>query len=118
MGLNNGSTSYITEYVHPTFLYESLWNLIGFVLINIFYKHKKYDGQIFFMIFGWYGLGRAWIEGLRTDSLWFNLFGLQLRTSQVLAIIIFIVCAAFIIYFAIKPPKKELYVRKNEKKKA
>ena len=62
-------------YVHPTFLYESLWNFVGFVLINIFYKHKKYDGQIFLMVFGWYGLGRMLIEGLRTDSLWIGPFG-------------------------------------------
>ncbi len=96
-------------YVHPTFLYESLWNLIGFILINIFYKHKKYDGQILFMVFGWYGLGRMFIEGLRTDSLYTQIFGLEFRTSQVLAGIIFAVCLVLLIYFAIKPPKKEFY---------
>ena len=54
----------------PTFLYESLWNLIGFVLINIFYKKKKFDGQIFFAYLAWYGFGRMFIEGFRTDSLY------------------------------------------------
>lgn len=63
------------EFVHPTFLYESLWNLIGFILINIFYKHKKRDGQIFYAYIGWYGLGRGLLELLRTDSL--RVFGVK-----------------------------------------
>ena len=118
MGLENTNTLFDFNtsemvYVHPTFLYESLWNIIGFIAINIFYKHKKYDGQIILMVFGWYGLGRAWIEGLRTDSLYFPFFGLELRTSQVLAIAIFIVCTALLIYFAIKKPNRPLYVREN-----
>ncbi len=105
-------------YVHPTFLYESLWNILGFVLVNIFYKHKKYDGQVFFMVFGWYGLGRMFIEGLRTDSLYTNIFGLEFRTSQVLAAIIFIICAAFLIYFAIKKPNSELYIKADVEDKS
>ena len=76
--------------VHPTFLYESLWNVIGFVLINIFYKHKKYDGQAILLVFGWYGLGRLLIEGLRTDSLY--LFGSGIRVSQALAGLILLTC--------------------------
>ncbi len=55
--------------VHPTFLYESLWNLIGFLIINRIYKNKKFNGQIFLLYAGWYGLGRACIELLRADSL-------------------------------------------------
>ena len=121
MGLKNGNTlsDFGTSemvYVHPTFLYESLWNLLGFVLINIFYKHKKYDGQILFLVFGWYGLGRMFIEGLRTDSLYTNLFGLKFRTSLVLGGLIFAVCLGFLIYFAIKKPTKELYIRKTTEK--
>jgi phosphatidylglycerol:prolipoprotein diacylglycerol transferase len=107
MGLGAGSS---VAYYHPTFLYESLWNIVGFILINIFFKHKKYDGQIILLVFGWYGLGRAWIEGLRTDSLYIP--GTSLRISQVLAIAIFLACLAMLIYFAIKPPKRELYVKK------
>ena len=112
MGIQNFN-SYITfntgamVYVHPTFLYESLWNIVGFIAINIFYKHKKYDGQIFLMIFGWYGLGRMWIEGLRTDSLY--LFGTPIRVSQALAILIFLTCATFLIYFAFKKPNRPFY---------
>ena len=104
------------SYYHPTFLYESLWNIIGFIGINIFYKYKKYDGQIFYMIFGWYGLGRAWIEGLRTDSLY--IWNTNLRVSQVLAIVLFVACTALQIYFAIKRPDKPLYYCENKKKKA
>ena len=98
-------------YVHPTFLYESLWNVLGFILINIFYKHKKYDGQIFLMVFGWYGLGRMFIEGLRADSLWVSIFGWDFRISQILAGAIFITCASLLIYFAFKKPQKEFYVK-------
>ena len=112
MGILNFNSVYTFDtyemvYVHPTFLYESLWNLVGFIGINIFYKHKKYDGQIFLMIFGWYGLGRMWIEGLRTDSLY--LFGSSIRVSQALAILLFVTCATLLIYFAIKKPNRPFY---------
>ena len=100
-------------YVHPTFLYESLWNLLGVLLVYLYarYLHKKYDGELFIMIFGWYGLGRMFIEGLRMDSLYSEIFGLEFRTSQVLAVAIFIVCLAFYIYFLIKKPTKPFYYK-------
>ena len=71
--------------VHPTFLYESLWNVIGLVLLHIFSKKvkTKYNGQYFILYVAWYGLGRFMIEGLRTDSLY--IYGTGLRVSQVLA---------------------------------
>ncbi len=79
--------------VHPTFLYESLWNLIGFILIAIFYKKKKFNGQVFYFYMIWYGLGRAVIEGLRSDSLY--IAGNEyLRVSQILAAL---VCIAGIV---------------------
>jgi len=56
-------------YVHPTFLYESLWNLVGFLILHHAHKKKKFDGQMFAMYLIWYGFGRMLIEGLRTDSL-------------------------------------------------
>ncbi len=68
---------------HPTFLYESLWCILGFVLLSIYMKHRKFDGEIFFMYLGWYGFGRMLIEGLRTDSLYVS--GTGIRVSQVLA---------------------------------
>lgn len=74
-----------TVYVHPTFLYESLWNLVGFIALHIISKktRRKYDGQYFLYYLGWYGLGRMMIEGLRTDSLY--LFSTSIRVSQLLA---------------------------------
>ena len=74
-----------TIYVHPTFLYESLWNFVGLIILHFWSKkgNRKYDGQIFWMYIFWYGLGRAWIEGLRTDSLYIG--STDLRVSQVLA---------------------------------
>ena len=121
MGIRNynsfetfGTTEMV--FVHPTFLYESLWNIIGFIAINIFYKHKKYDGQIFLMIFGWYGLGRMMIEGLRTDSLY--LWGTNIRTSQALALVLFVACTALQIYFAFKRPQKPLFVYESVSSKA
>ncbi|MBR7117249.1 MAG: prolipoprotein diacylglyceryl transferase [Clostridia bacterium] len=93
--------------VHPAFFYESFWNIIGFIAINFYYKHRKYDGQIILLVFGWYGLGRLWIEGLRTDSLYIP--GTPIRVSQLLAGLIFIACLALLIYFKIKPPKGEFY---------
>ena len=100
-------------YVHPTFLYESLWNLLGVLLIYLYarYLHKKYDGELFIMTFGWYGLGRMFIEGLRMDSLYSEIFGLEFRTSQVLAATIFIVCLALYIYFLVKRPNKPFFCK-------
>lgn len=75
-----------TVGVHPTFLYESLWNALGFVLLVLLArKGRKFDGQMFLSYVAWYGVGRAVIEGMRTDSLYF--FGTGLRTSQMLGII-------------------------------
>jgi len=112
MSLNNGLTHFQTLMVHPCFLYESLWNILGFVLINIFYKKRRYDGQIFVAVCGWYGLGRAWIEGLRTDSLYLpEIFGMSLRVSQVLALAIVVVCLGVLIYHAAKKTNKPLYIK-------
>lgn len=82
MGLTyNGETI----YVHPTFLYESLWNLTGFLLLHVISKktQRRFDGQYFLYYLFWYGLGRVWIEGLRTDSLYLGATGI--RVSQLLA---------------------------------
>ena len=67
--------------VHPCFLYESLWCILGFTLLHFYLKHRKFDGEVFLMYIGWYGLGRFFIEGLRTDSLYFG----QIRVSQLVA---------------------------------
>ena len=92
--------------VHPTFLYESLWNLVGlFLLALVVEKHRKFDGEIFFSYMAWYGLGRAWIEGLRTDSLYF--FSTGLRVSQVLALIFFVGAVIALIILARQPHRPE-----------
>lgn len=77
-------TNYIQ--VHPTFLYESLWNLGLLVLMLCYYKHKKFEGEAALLYLGGYGLGRAWIEGIRTDQLYIP--GTRLPVSQVLAIVL------------------------------
>ncbi len=80
MGLFNTFTGQY-EYHHPAFLYESVWNFVGFLLLHFLSKRRKYDGQIALGYVAWYGLGRAMIEGLRTDSLYWGVF----RVSQLLA---------------------------------
>ena len=80
MGLYNTVTG-AWEYHHPTFLYESLWNLVGFIALHFLSKKRQYDGQIALGYVAWYGLGRTFIEGLRTDSLYLGNF----RVSQLLA---------------------------------
>ena len=93
MGLFNQLTGQ-WEYHHPTFLYESLWNLTGFVLLHFLSKKRRYDGQMALGYVAWYGAGRALIEGLRTDSLYWGKF----RVSQMLAAITCIVAVALLLY--------------------
>lgn len=80
---NKGINVDPTLPVHPTFLYESLWNLAGVIIFNYLIKRKKFDGQIFFLYIIWYGFGRMLIEGLRTDSLYF----LGFRISQIIGVL-------------------------------
>lgn len=80
--------------VHPTFLYESLWNALGLILILILKKHKRHSGEMFAFYIAWYGLGRFFIEGLRTDSLMFH----GLRISQIIGIISFVIAASMGLY--------------------
>ena len=98
MGLFNEKTGG-WEYYHPTFLYESLWNLIGFIVLASVCGKRKYDGQIALCYAAWYGLGRSMIEGLRVDSLWWGPF----RVSQLLAAVTCITAAAVLIWQHFKP---------------
>ncbi len=93
MGLFNMKTN-AWEYYHPTFLYESVWNVVGFVLLHLLANKRKYDGQVALCYAAWYGLGRAFIEGLRVDSLWWGPF----RVSQVLAAVTCIAAVAVLIW--------------------
>ena len=85
--------------VHPTFLYESVWCLLGFLILNyIVHKHRHFKGEIFMLYGVWYGLERAVVEGLRTDSLYIG--DTTLRVSQLLSIVIVAVFAvAFVVCF-------------------
>lgn len=67
--------------VHPCFLYESIWCIIGFILLHFYLKHRKFDGEVFLMYIGWYGLGRFFIEATRTDSLYLA----NIKVSQLVA---------------------------------
>lgn len=104
-----------TLYVHPTFLYESLWNLVGLIILCVLSKlgKRKYDGQFFWFYILWYGLGRAWVEGLRTDSLYIG--ATDIRVSQLLAAVSAIAALIVLIVNARKAHKPEdMFVnRKN-----
>ncbi len=82
--------------VHPTFLYESLWNVGVLIILLLFTKHRRYNGQIFLIYLLGYGLGRVWIEGLRTDQLIF--FGTGVAVSQVLSGVLVVISAGILIY--------------------
>ncbi len=100
MGL---TTARGTVYVHPTFLYESLWNLVGLILLHLYVRKgkRKYDGEVFTMYVLWYGIGRCMIEGLRADSLYIGSTGI--RVSQLLAGVSAVIAAGLLLYFRKKP---------------
>lgn len=116
-GLTDGSLG-----VHPTFFYESVWNLVGLCVVYYIGKHRKFDGHCFLFYFFWYGLGRAWIEGLRTDSLYF--FGLQImgypiRVSQMIAAVTCIVAGIAMVWMMRKPhDPADMYVNRLTAKHA
>lgn len=113
-----GVTVSNVDPVHPCFLYESLWCLIGFIILALYTKRRKFDGEIFLMYIAWYGAGRTVIEGLRTDSLMLG----SIRISQLLALVSCLV-ALFLIFFIRHKIKKNadpnylpLYVNTEEAK--
>lgn len=93
--ININGVDYIQ--VHPTFLYESLWNVGVLILLFIFRKRKKFDGQLMAIYFIGYGIGRFWIEGMRTDSL--MIASTNIRVSQALSAVLVV---TFTIYLIIK----------------
>ncbi|MEK4385943.1 prolipoprotein diacylglyceryl transferase [Solibacillus sp. FSL W7-1464] len=94
----------LSSYVHPTFLYESLWNLVGLIIVLLIRKHLN-RGEVFATYLIWYAIGRFYIEGMRTDSLY--LIG-ELRSAQIVSILSLIVAIGLIVYrrFCIKIPTK------------
>lgn len=91
--------------VHPTFLYESMWNLGVLLVIFLYRRYKKFDGELFAMYIWGYGLGRVWIEGLRTDSL--MLFGWNLKISQLLAALCVMGASIYIVYKRMQLSRKK-----------
>ncbi len=117
-----------TVAVHPCFLYESVWCALGFVFLHLFNrKFQKYHGQIFYLYMVWYGFERMIVEGLRTDSLYlpFRVFGYDVRVSQAVSVVIFLVGIVLLIVNRKKddgmrnrqPEKKEKSTKKNAKAK-
>ena len=114
MGLLDSATNK-TNFHHPTFLYESLWNLAGFVLLHFLSKKRKYDGQIALGYVAWYRLGRTIIERLRTHSPWWG----TLRVSQVLAAIsCFAAVVVLLIMMFKEPSPAKLFVNQVAARKA
>ena len=111
MGLQDASGA--VTYYHPTFLYESVWNLIGFIGLHFFSKKRKFDGEVFLLYVAWYGLGRVWVEGLRTDSLY--LFSTGIRVSQLVAAVSFLAAAGILAWVLVKkkPARDALYVNRR-----
>ena len=107
MGLMKANGDII--YVHPTFLYESLWNACGLVILHFASKRRKFDGQVALGYMAWYGLGRCMIEGLRSDSLYIGPF----RVSQLLAGVSCIIAVSLLLWNHFRPhdPAK-LYVNR------
>lgn len=91
--------------VHPTFLYEALWNLCVFIFLTIYKKHKKFEGELTALYFLCYGLGRFWIEGLRIDQL--KIGHTNIAVSQVLSVIFVVISASVFIYKRLKGDKHE-----------
>ena len=87
--------------VHPCFLYESIWCLLGFILLHILSRHRKFSGQIALGYGVWYGVGRFFIEGLRTDSLYIG----SLRVSQLVSALAVVVCATLLIVLSVRRKK-------------
>ncbi len=110
--------------VHPTFFYESLWNLIGLLLIIfVVSKARRFDGENTCFYFLWYGIGRFWVEGLRTDSLYlFNwtIAGQPIRVSQALSLVMVVVSLCLLVYNIKMHPHspEELYVNQIAAKEA
>ena len=107
----NDGVSFVSEkFVHPTFIYESLWNLVGLILITYFYKKKKFHGQMFLTYMTWYGFGRMLIEGLRADSLYVG----SIRISQLVGFVTFVIGVVLMVYNLRKIKKKALSKKTDE----
>ena len=94
------------QTVQPTFLYECIWNIIGFILLSALYKRKKYNGQIFLYYIAWYGFARMLVEGFRTDSLYIG----TIRISQLIGLLCLIAGIALHIVFIRRARQGKMFV--------
>ncbi len=93
-GMMSANTGYVN--VHPCFLYESIWCIVGFFVLNHFSKKRAFSGQMFLMYGMWYGFGRFFIEALRTDSLMIG----KMKVSMLVSALAFVVCLVlFVVYY-------------------
>ncbi|MCR4673773.1 MAG: prolipoprotein diacylglyceryl transferase [Lachnospiraceae bacterium] len=106
--INIDGISFIS--VHPTFLYESVWNIGVFLFLFFLRRKKSFDGEIWFFYLALYGVGRFWIEGLRTDQLKFA--GTEIAVSQVLSMVLIILSLVYLIYHFIKL-KDKIFIKKR-----
>ena len=106
-------TNYIQ--VSPTFLYESLWNICLFIILLLYCKHKKFDGEIILLYLGGYGLGRAWIEGLRTDQLIMHTTGLPVSQMLAIFLVVFAVVTDIIVRTRLKKSENNSETVKESK---
>ena len=107
----SAATNYIQ--VSPTFLYESMWNLALLIILLIYMKHKKFNGEIILFYLGGYGLGRAWIENLRTDQLIMHTTGLPVSQMLAICLVIFSVVANIIVRVRLKGKEKQSWPNKT-----
>ena len=101
----------IAEYVHPLFLYESLWNFIGLLLIFAYMDSRKFKGELFLTYMAWYGIGRAWMEPLRDSS--YNLMIFGVKVNMLLAILLAALSVAMIVLIRIKKPAKLMIIKES-----
>lgn len=115
MGVNIMNDAGITfsewSYVHPLFLYESLWNLIGLLLIFAYMDSRKFKGELFLLYAAWYGIGRAWMEPLRDTAYNLHIFGIRVNMLLAIAIAVFAIAAIVVLY--IRKPSRFVRVKKE-----
>lgn len=104
----------IAEYVHPLFLYESIWNFLGLMFVLAYMDSRKFKGELFLMYTAWYGIGRAWMENLRDGAYNLHLFGV--RINLILALVLAIVAIGLIVLVRIKKPGRLMIERTTEEK--
>ncbi len=98
-------------YVHPLFLYESLWNLIGLLLIFAYMDSRKFKGELFLLYTAWYGIGRAWMESLRDTTYNLHIFGIRVNMVLAVAIAVFAITTLIVLY--IRKPARFVRAKKE-----